>query len=71
MAKSYYKQLRITMSVIGNIAIREDYLRSTPESKGSRIKQTEWDCYFNWYADTSESLQRFQNNFIKRFITES
>lgn len=70
MAKSYYKQLRITMSIIGNTPIREDDLRSTPKSEGSRIKRTEWDRYFNWYEHTSESLQRFQSNFIKRFITE-
>ena len=35
------------------------HLRSALESKGSQIKQTEWDTYFNWYAETSKSLQDF------------
>ena len=33
------------------------YLRSAFESEGSQINQTEWDTYFNWYAEASKSLQ--------------
>ena len=33
------------------------YLRSALESKGSQIKQIEWNIYFNWYAEASKRLQ--------------
>lgn len=35
------------------------HLRSAVESKGSPIKQTEWDTYFNWHA---EAHQKFQSS---------
>lgn len=33
------------------------YLRSALESKGSQIKQTEWDTYFNWYAQLPKGFR--------------
>lgn len=46
-------QFRITMSIMGNTPLRQDHLRSAFESRGSIIKQTEWDAHFNWYAEAS------------------
>ena len=31
-------------------------LRGSLKSKGSQIKQTEWDTYFNWYVEASKRL---------------
>lgn len=33
------------------------HLRSALESKGLKIKQIEWDTYFNWYIEASKRLQ--------------
>ena len=43
------------------------YLRSTLKSKGSQIRQTEWDTYFNWHAEAS---LKFQNSFMERFVVK-
>ena len=33
------------------------HLKRTLERNGSQIKQTVWDTYFNWHAESSKSLQ--------------
>jgi len=46
------------MAVMGKFQLdRIIHLRSAPQSKGSKIKQTECDTYFNWYAEPSKRLQ--------------
>ena len=37
------------------------HLRGALEDKGSQIKQTEWDSYFNWHAETPKKLQNSKN----------
>lgn len=32
------------------------HLRGSFKSKISQVKQTEWDIYFNWHAETPKSL---------------
>lgn len=51
------RQSGVTVADMRKVPVR--HLRSAFESKGSQIKQTEWDTYFNWYAETSKSLQDF------------
>lgn len=50
------------MATKRSIPIRQSiHLRSTLESKGSQIKQIEWDTYFNCKA---KDFQRFQDSKI-------
>ena len=45
------------MYIMGNIPIRQDHsVTKWLESKGSQPNQTEWDTYFNWYAEASKRL---------------
>ena len=41
------------------------HLHSPFEGKGSQIKHTEWDTYFNWYVEASESLQDSKRASLK------
>lgn len=41
------------------------HFRSAPESKGSQIKQVEWDTYFNWREEASRRLQTSQIASLK------
>ena len=41
------------------------HLRSTLENKGSQIKQTEWDIYFNWHIEASKMIQNSQIASLK------
>ena len=41
------------------------HFRSAPESKGSQIKQVEWNTYFNWREEASKRLQNSQIASLK------
>ena len=47
------------------------YLRSTLASKGSQIKQTECDTYFNWHAEASERLQDSKIALLKNLLQKA
>lgn len=56
--KILLRQPRITMATMGNVQLDKIiHVRSSVQSKDSQTKQTEWDIYFNWHAETPKSLQ--------------
>lgn len=72
MANTFLRQPRITTAIMGNFPFRQDCpLEKCTESKGSQIKQTEWDIYVNWHGEASKRLQKIQHIFNGWFIAES
>lgn len=44
------------------------HLRSVLESQFSQSKQTEWDTYFNWYAEASTRLHDSRMTSLKDLL---
>lgn len=61
--------LELTMAIKRNVPVREDYLSSALESKGSQIKQIEWGAYLT-ASQRSQDASKFQNRFIARVIAK-
>lgn len=56
------RQSGITMLIMGNVPVRQEY---SFKSKDSQIKQTEWDTYFNWIAESSKGLEHSEMALLK------
>lgn len=63
------RQSGVTVADMRKVPVR--HLRSAFESKGSQIKQTEWDTYFNWHAKTSKRFQSFKTASLKHSLQKA
>lgn len=57
------------MAIKRNVPVREDYLSSALECKGSQIKQIEWGAYLTG-SQKSQDASKFQNRFIAGVIAK-
>lgn len=47
--------IHVSTAIMGMLQLgKTNHLRSALESKGSKIKQMEWNIYFSWNAEASK-----------------
>lgn len=73
MAKFYRRQHRVTIAIMGKVAVRLDcWFNSVLGRKGSQIKQTNKRRYLFWLVCRNfQKASRFQNSFIKSLIAKT